>query len=410
MDASYLLSPPALQALLLAVAGALAYWLKDVPGLVLSWGRRFFISTLSVDSRDEFLFAALVEYMDRHPGLRGVNQFTARSVRRGTEYQSLAEDLRNGQPPRAYLSPGEGVHVLRVDGRWLWLRRELQVGQSVFERVNLSVWGRSPAFLERFLQAAIDARAAREIDTLSVYIPNPFHGGDWMRARLGSRRPLASVVLRAGQGEALLADLEHFLAGRERYAELGIPWRRGYLLYGPPGTGKTSLVTALASELRLNVCTLSLASPIVTDEKIHTLLAAVPQRSLLLIEDVDAFFRDRDAAHTQVRLSFSGFLNALDGVATQEGTVLFMTTNHIDRLDPALIRAGRIDERVELGWADEDQLRRLYFKFHPDPGAAAAFARERSGQQAAPAAVQAELMKRFGARTEAPRGAQAQQP
>ncbi|MCB2035044.1 MAG: AAA family ATPase, partial [Ottowia sp.] len=87
-----------------------------------------------------------------------------------------------------------------------------------------------------------------------------------MRARLGSRRPLASVVLKAGQGEALLADLERFLTSRERYAQLGIPWRRGYLLFGPPGTGKTSLVTALASELRLNVCTLSLASPIVTDE------------------------------------------------------------------------------------------------------------------------------------------------
>lgn len=68
----------------------------------------------------------------------------------------------------------------------------------------------------------------------------------------------------------------------------------------------------------------------------------MPQRSLLLIEDVDAFFRERDAAHAQVKLSFSGFLNALDGVATQEGTVLFMTTNHVERLDPALIRAGRI--------------------------------------------------------------------
>ncbi len=396
-DTSQLLTQPALQAALLAAAGALAYWLKDVPGLVISWARRFFISTLTVDSRDEFPFPAMVEYMNHHPGMRGVKQFTARSVRSGSAYQSLEEDLRNGQPPRAFLSPGEGLHILRVDGRWLWLRRELQVTQSVFEKVSLSTLGRSPRFLEAFLQAAILARAARETDTLSVYIPNPFHGGDWMRARLGSRRPLASVVLKAGQGEALLADLERFLTSRERYAQLGIPWRRGYLLYGPPGTGKTSLVTALASELWLNVCTLSLASPIVTDEKIHTLLAAVPQRSLLLIEDVDAFFRERDAAHAQVKLSFSGFLNALDGVATQEGTVLFMTTNHIERLDPALIRAGRIDEQVELGWADEDQLRRLYLKFHPDEAAAAAFARERAGQKLSPAAVQGELMRRFGA-------------
>jgi chaperone BCS1 len=279
------------------------------------------------------------------------------------------------------------------------MRRELQVGQSVFERISLSHFGRSGDWLAAFLQRAIEARANRESDTLSVYIPNPFHGGDWMRARLGSRRPLSSVVLKAGQAEALLADLQRFYGARERYAELGIPWRRGYLLHGPPGTGKTSLVTALASELRLNVCTLSLASPVVTDEKIHTLLAGVPQRSLLLIEDVDAFFRQRDAVHAQVRLSFSGFLNALDGVATQEGNVLFMTTNHAEQLDAALIRAGRIDERVELGTCDEDQLRRLFLKFRPDEAAARAFAAENAARQLSPAQAQAELMRRFGTGT-----------
>ena len=391
-----LLHSPAAQAALLAVAGAVAFWLRDVPGLLIAWLRRFAISTLTVDSRDEFLFSALVEYMDAHPALRQVNQFTARSVRRGTAHQSLEEDLRAGQPPRALLSPGEGLHILWVDARLLWMRRELQVGQSVFERISLSHFGRSGEWLAAFLQRAIEARASRESDTLSVYIPNPFHGGDWMRARLGSRRPLSSVVLKAGQAEALLADLQRFYGARERYAELGIPWRRGYLLHGPPGTGKTSLVTALASELRLNVCTLSLASPVVTDEKIHTLLAGVPQRSLLLIEDVDAFFRQRDAVHAQVRLSFSGFLNALDGVATQEGNVLFMTTNHAGQLDEALIRAGRIDERVELGPCDEDQLRRLFLKFRPDEAAARAFAAERVPQGLSPAQVQAELMRRFG--------------
>lgn len=394
MDA--LLQTPAAQAALLAAAGALAFWLRDVPGLIVSWLRRFVISTLTVDSRDEFLFSALVEYMDAHPSLRQVNQFTARSVRQGTAYQSLEEDLRAGQAPRAFLSPGEGLHILWVEGRLVWMRRELQVGQSVFERISLSHFGRSGDWLSAFLQQAISARASRESDTLSVYIPNPFHGGDWMRARLGSRRPLSSVVLKAGQAEALLGDLQRFYGARERYAELGIPWRRGYLLYGPPGTGKTSLVTALASELHLNVCTLSLASPVVTDEKIHTLLAAVPQRSLLLIEDVDAFFHQRDAAHAQVRLSFSGFLNALDGVATQEGNVLFMTTNHAEQLDPALIRAGRIDERVELGACDQDQLRRLYLKFRPDEAAATAYAAENADKALSPAQVQADLMRRFG--------------
>ncbi len=385
------------QAALLAAAAALAYWLKDLPGLVLGWAKRFFITTMSVDSRDEFLFSALVEYMDAHPAMKRVNQFTAKSVRRGTQYQNLEDDLRAGQPPKAYLSPGEGFHIFTLNGKLLWLRREVQVAQSVFERVSLSHFGRDVSLLKTLLDEAIATRAARDADQLSVYLPNPFHGGDWMRARLGARRSLASVVLKAGQGESILADLQRFFSRRARYAELGIPWRRGYLLHGPPGTGKTSLVTALASELHLNVCTLSLASPVVTDEKIHTLLASVPLRSLLLIEDVDAFFRQRDAAHTQVKLSFSGFLNALDGVATQEGTVLFMTTNHVGALDDALIRAGRIDERIELTACNEEQLTRLYLKFNDDAAAARAYAQANLGKALSPAQVQDGLLREFGA-------------
>jgi chaperone BCS1 len=218
---------------------------------------------------------------------------------------------------------------------------------------------------------------------------------------LGSRRPLSSVILKAGQSEHLLGDLSSFFKSRERYAELGIPWRRGYLLYGPPGTGKTSLVQALASELRLNVCMLSLASPVVSDDKVHTLLAGVPPRSLLLIEDVDAFFRQRDAASAKVAISFSGFLNALDGVATQEGTVLFMTTNHPELLDPALIRAGRIDEKVELGLCTLDQLQRLYLKFNPNPEAAQTFAKQHADKGLSAAQAQDMLLREFGADSKA---------
>jgi mitochondrial chaperone BCS1 len=391
-------SHPLMQAAAIAVGGAVAIWAKNLPGLLLGWLRRFFVSTITVDSRDDFLFSAFVEYMDAHPGLRNVNQFTAKSVRRGTEYQNIADDLRAGHAPRAYLSPGQGFHLLMLDGRLCWLTREVQVATSVYETVSLSHFGRSSAWLVAFLEQAMAARIARETDALSVYIPNPFHGTDWMRARLGSKRPLSSVVLRAGVAEGVLGDLRDFLGARARYAELGIPWRRGYLLHGPPGTGKTSLVAALASELHLNVCTLSLAAPVVTDEKIHSLLANVPQRSLLLIEDVDAFFRKRDAASAQVRLSFSGFLNALDGVATQEGTMLFMTTNHVEALDPALIRAGRIDERIELAVPDTDQLRRIYLRFDNDATRADAFARAYAGQGTSAAAAQGELLKKFGAR------------
>jgi chaperone BCS1 len=200
-------------------------------------------------------------------------------------------------------------------------------------------------------------------------------------------------VLKEGQKEAIVADLDRFFASRQRYETLGIPWRRGYLLYGPPGTGKTSLVTALASELSLNVCVLSLASPNVTDEKIGNLLASVPGRSVILIEDVDAFFQQRSKSDAAVKVSYSGFINALDGVAAHEGSVVFLTTNHPQLIDEAAIRSGRVDFRLELGLCDRGQLKRMFRKFFDDPVAAARFAGTVSADRFSPAQVQERLLK-----------------
>jgi len=200
-------------------------------------------------------------------------------------------------------------------------------------------------------------------------------------------------VLKDGQKEAITADLNRFFGSRERYETLGIPWRRGYLLYGPPGTGKTSLVTALASELALNVCVLSLASPNVTDEKIGNLLASVPRRSVILIEDVDAFFQQRSKADAGVKVSYSGFINALDGVAAHEGSVVFLTTNHPQLIDEAAIRSGRVDFRLELGLCNRDQLERMFVKFIDDAGAAARFADAIEVDLWSPAEVQERLLK-----------------
>ena len=97
---------------------------------------------------------------------------------------------------------------------------------------------------------------------------------------------------------------------------MGIPYRRGYLLYGPAGNGKTSFTEALAGKLNLKICYMSLTK-INDDDTLSKMLNSVPARSIILIEDIDAIFVGREAAAgTYCRVSFSGFLNALDGVKT----------------------------------------------------------------------------------------------
>lgn len=147
--------------------------------------------------------------------------------------------------------------------------------------------------------------------------------------------------------------------------EKGVPYRRGYLLYGPPGTGKTSFTQAISGLCKLNLCYLNLSDNEMSDDMLNRFLSEAPERSIILLEDVDAMFVQRDGVK-RGKLSFSGFLNALDGVRSQEGQIMFMTTNHKERLDPALLRPGRADVHVKLDNASEKQIRGIFERFFPN--------------------------------------------
>ena len=197
-------------------------------------------------------------------------------------------------------------------------------------------------------------------------------GADWRPFGHPRRvRELDSVVLPHGKRDEIVHDVHRFLSRSAWYAKRGIPYRRGYLLHGAPGSGKTSFITALAGHLDFHICLLNLAERGMTDDKLTHLMSNAPERSILLLEDIDAAFLGRTATSQerqpdgyQPNVTFSGLLNALDGVASGESRIIFMTTNHLERLDPALIRPGRVDIICELGDADNIQVRELLMRFY----------------------------------------------
>ena len=170
----------------------------------------------------------------------------------------------------------------------------------------------------------------------------------------------------------MYCDFTHafFLPFVSRYAERGIPYRRGYLLHGPPGCGKTSFTQVLAGALKLDMCMLSLSNARLDDAKLAQNFREAPENAIILLEDVDAVFVDRDVQKKGksgggTGVSFSGLLNAIDGVASQEGRLFFMTTNYPEKLDSALVRPGRCDVKVEMKRASRNQMKRLFLRFFP---------------------------------------------
>jgi len=180
-------------------------------------------------------------------------------------------------------------------------------------------------------------------------------------------RSIDSVVLPADPKERLLADLHEFLGPdtKQWYRDHGIPHKRGYLFHGVPGSGKTSLIQAIAGHFEYNVCYIHLTHPHLTDDSLRAAVNQAPKRSLLVIEDVDAIFgRDREKLLKDSPLTFSGLLNSLDGVGKAEGQIFILTTNHRERLNPALIRNGRADVHVEFTHASDEQIAGMFTRFY----------------------------------------------
>jgi SpoVK/Ycf46/Vps4 family AAA+-type ATPase len=178
-------------------------------------------------------------------------------------------------------------------------------------------------------------------------------------------RALSSVILKDGQKEKILHDIQTFRRRDRWYASRGIPYRRGYLLFGPPGTGKTSLVQSIASKVNMNVAIISLSGNM-DDENFNVMLQEVPRNSILVMEDIDhCIIKDPSSSKTEgtSKITMSGLLNALDGVVAQEGTMIFMTCNDVNKIQPALLRPGRIDMKMELGYADKSQISQMFWRF-----------------------------------------------
>merc|ERR1712156_675063 len=151
---------------------------------------------------------------------------------------------------------------------------------------------------------------------------------------------------------------------RNWYNKHGIPYKRSYIFYGPPGTGKTSFIQALAGAYGRNVCFLQPNDPKFTDDAFKTCLQRAPQNSIIVLEDIDALFNDRNSMNKSCPLTFTGLLNGLDGIGNALGQLFVLSTNHLDRLDPALIRSGRVDRKFEFYCTDE-ALALMFKRFYP---------------------------------------------
>ncbi|KAF5774452.1 putative AAA+ ATPase domain, ATPase, AAA-type, core, AAA-type ATPase domain-containing protein [Helianthus annuus] len=172
----------------------------------------------------------------------------------------------------------------------------------------------------------------------------------------------------------ILDDLMTFTKSKDYYKKVGKSWKRGYLLYGPPGTGKSSMIAAMANFLEYDIYDLELAS-VNDNTDLRKLLIETSSKSIIVIEDIDCSLDltgqrkekqedDKDNKKDPIKemekmtkkkgseVTLSGLLNFIDGLWSACGSerLVVFTTNHIEKLDRALIRRGRMDKHIEMSY------------------------------------------------------------
>ncbi|KAG8368214.1 hypothetical protein BUALT_Bualt15G0021900 [Buddleja alternifolia] len=226
-----------------------------------------------------------------------------------------------------------------------------------------------PYILERS-KAVKEEKKTLKLHTLKGDRMHGIRSSPWQSVNLDHPANFETLAMDDEIKNMIIDDLDMFLKRKEFYRKVGKAWKRGYLLYGPPGTGKSSLIAAIANYLNFDVYDLELTD-LRCNSDLRRLLIATANRSILVVEDIDASidlserkkaearppkgmypYQYNQGSQASFSVTLSGLLNFIDGLWSSCGDerIIIFTTNHIEKLDQALLRPGRMDVHIHMSY------------------------------------------------------------
>ena len=346
---------------------ALLYQAKAFPRKVWSWIKYATTSQITVSSNEgeEFFDKFLISLSDQ------------KRIIRQSKFTSLTVADEEGRSTNPNITLGYGNHYFVIENKPCVVNYSVDEGSnamSVRRVIELTALTRNPISMFKKLSDKANKISFSNEKDADVFM---FKRGYWNKRAGIVKRNLSSVFVDKDLKKDIKQEIEKFLDSKEYCMEKSIPWSLSFLFTGKPGTGKSSLCLAIASEFDIPIYILNLSS-INSDETLDSAFSGVKSGSILLIEDVDAFRVSKKRKETSKdknqnlggllddndddnsSLTLSGLLNCMSGIYAKNGIITMMTTNHPEKIDPALLRPGRVDRKIEIPPLSEELAKDMF--------------------------------------------------
>lgn len=361
--------------------GSMLAYLRHVPGYLWVALNRWLIYSVEVPSSD-YAFLAVSNYLEKNKLTDNWHSFKINTNRIWKNREDESDEKTTGSKISSLFyvlyKPLNELRWFKYNGSTIFFfcRQEKVTTTSSRQGTTPELYYEIFTFKALFKSGhkAIQDLVTKSLQELSLgnsndldikILNDSWASASWIDLKHKPKRPLSTVALPASSREEILADAKKFFENKDWYTQRGLPYRRGYMLHGAPGNGKSSLITALASELDRPVYMISLKS--FKDESApNKVFNTIPEGSIIALEDVDTVQPKREGSDNPDEVSLAAVLNALDGVAGQTGSLVIMTTNNLDSVDPAMKRPGRTDKIIEFTNCTTEQLSQMIDLFYPD--------------------------------------------
>ncbi|CAL5057500.1 unnamed protein product [Urochloa decumbens] len=304
----------------------------------------------------------------------------------GQQHLRVSSTDENEKMLVSMVEGGEMVDVF--DGamfKWCFISREIAIrndpsnnsdgGQQEVRSFEVSFHKRhKEKALKSYLPFIVSTAKAIKDQEKSLQIYMNQYPDTWSPVDLRHPSTFDTLAMDQKLKQSIIDDLDRFIKRKDYYKRIGKAWKRGYLLYGPPGTGKSSLIAAMAIHLRFNIYDLDLAE-VQSNSDLRRLLIGMSNQSIIVAEDIDCSIemKQREGHKLQSakekeeeKVTLSGLLNFVDGLwsASGEGRIIIFTTNYKERLDQALLRPGRMDMHIHMGYCTPESFQILASNYH----------------------------------------------